>query len=94
MNNYETVLILNKNLKDSEIDAVTNKLTDIVIREGKVKEVEKLGVKRLAYEVRKQKEGYYLVINYKTKPDNVYKLERVCRITDEILKFITVKRED
>ena len=66
MNNYETVLILNGNLNETKIDVVIKKITDILTKEGKLKEIEKMGLRKLAYEIRKQKEAYYVVINYKT----------------------------
>ena len=94
MNNYETVIILSKNLNEKEIDEVNNKLVDVIKQEGKVEQIEKLGLKKLAYEIRKQKEAYYVVLTYKTIPDTIRELERVMRITDEILKFITVRRDD
>lgn len=94
MNKYETVIILSKNLNEKEIDEVNNKLEDVIKQDGKVEQIEKLGLKKLAYEIRKQKEAYYVVLTYKTIPDTIRELERVMRITDEILKFITVRRDD
>lgn len=94
MNKYETVIILSKNLNEEEIDEVNNKLVDVIKQDGKVEQIEKLGLKKLAYEIRKQKEAYYVVLTYKTIPDTIRELERVMRITDEILKFITVRRDD
>ncbi|MBR0427638.1 MAG: 30S ribosomal protein S6 [Clostridia bacterium] len=94
MNKYETVIILGKNLNEKEIDEVNNKLVDVIKQDGKVEQIEKLGLKKLAYEIRKQKEAYYVVLTYKTIPDTIRELERVMRITDEILKFITVRRDD
>ena len=94
MNKYETVIILGKNLNEKEIDEVNNKLVDVIKQVGKVEQIEKLGLKKLAYEIRKQKEAYYVVLTYKTIPDTIRELERVMRITDEILKFITVRRDD
>ena len=94
MNKYETVIILSKNLNEKEIDEVNNKLVDVIKQDGKVEQIEKLGLKKLAYEIRKQKEAYYVVLTYKTIPDTIRELERVMRITDEIIKFITVRRDD
>lgn len=94
MNKYETVIILSKNLNEKEIDEVNNKLVDVIKQDGKFEQIEKLGLKKLAYEIRKQKEAYYVVLTYKTIPDTIRELERVMRITDEILKFITVRRDD
>lgn len=59
----------------------------------KLKKVEELGKKRLAYEVKKNKEGYYVVINFEANPELISELERNYRIMDEVIKFITVRAE-
>ena len=61
--------------------------------EEKVEKVEELGKKRLAYEVKKNKEGYYVVINFEANPELISELERNYRIMDEVIKFITVRAE-
>ena len=51
-----------------------------------------MGKKRLAYEIKKNKEAIYMLLNFEAKPDSIAELERNYRITDEILKFIIVKK--
>ena len=51
-----------------------------------------MGKKRLAYEINKVNEGTYLLFNFEAKPDSIKELERVYRITDDIMKFIVVKK--
>ena len=53
-----------------------------------------MGKKKLAYEVKKNKEGFYTLINFESKPDAIAELERIYRITDEVIKFIVVRKED
>ena len=52
-----------------------------------------MGKKKLAYEIKKNKEATYMLINFEAKPDSIAELERNYRITDEILKFIVVRKE-
>ena len=52
------------------------------------------GKKRLAYEIKKLNEGYYVVVKFEAKPELITELERVYRITDEVMKFIVVKEEE
>ena len=66
----------------------------IGIINGKIESVEKIGKKRLAYEIKKNREGYYILFNFEAKPDSIAELERNYRITDEVLKFIVVRKED
>lgn len=59
----------------------------------KLKKLKNLVKKRLAYEVKKNKEGYYVVINFEANPELISELERNYRIMDEVIKFITVRAE-
>ena len=52
-----------------------------------------MGKKRLAYEIKKQREGYYVLFNFEADPSSISELERNYRISDEIMKFIVVKKE-
>ena len=61
--------------------------------EIKVEKVEDKKKKKLAYEVKKNKEGYYVVINFDANPNLISELERNYRIMDEVIKFITIKAE-
>ena len=70
------------------------KFTDIINNEGKVESVDEIGKKRLAYEIMKNKEGYYTVFNFEAKPELIAELERNYRIDDSIMKFITIRKED
>ena len=94
MNIYESVIIINPNLEDGANKALIAKFTDMINKDGKVESVDELGKKRLAYEIKKNKEGYYVVFNFEAKPDFISELERVYRITDEVIKFIVVKKEE
>ena len=94
MNKYESVVIINPGLEVEAIKALINKISDLINTNGKVDSVEELGNKKLAYEIKKNKEGYYVVIKFEAKPELVAELERVYRITDEVIKFIVVKEEE
>ena len=94
MNKYESVIIINPNLEEEAIKALIEKFSNLINTDGKVDSVEELGKKRLAYEIRKNKEGYYVVFKFEAKPESITELERVYRITDEVIKFIVVKEEE
>lgn len=93
MKKYETVIIIGGNTTEEERKTVINKVKDYISKNGILEETEELGLKRLAYEVKKQNQGYYYVINFELKSEDIYELERIYRITDEILKFIVVRKE-
>ena len=94
MNKYESVIIINPAVEEEGIKSLVTKFTDLINTEGKVEKVDELGKRKLAYEVKKNKEGYYLIFNFEAKPTLIAELERNYRITDEVIKFIVVRKED
>jgi len=94
MNKYESVVIINPNLEAERIKSLISKFSDLINTDGKVDSVEELGLKKLAYEIKKQKEGYYVVIKFEANPELITELERNYRITDEVIKFIVIKEEE
>ena len=94
MNKYETIFIINPNVEDAGVKELIQKFSDIINNDGKVESVEELGKKKLAYEIKKNSEGNYILINFEAAPGLIKELERVYRITDDILKFIVIRKED
>ena len=94
MNKYESVIIINPNLEAESIKALIEKFSNLINNNGKVNSVEEVGKKKLAYEIKKNKEGYYIILKFEAKPESIDELERVYRITDEVIKFIVVKEEE
>lgn len=94
MNKYESVVIVNPNLEEESIKNLIKKFSDLINTDGNVTSVEEMGKRKLAYEIRKQKEGFYIVIKFEAKPELIAELERNYRITDEVIKFIVVKEEE
>ena len=94
MNKYESVIIINPNLEGESIKALIEKFSNLINNNGKVNSVEEIGKKKLAYEIKKNKEGYYVVFKFESKPEAIAELERIYRITDEVMKFIVVKEEE
>lgn len=94
MNKYESVIIINPSIVEEEIKKIIQKFADLINTEGKVENINELGKRKLAYEVKKNKEGYYVIYNFEAKPTLIAELERNYRITDEVIKFIVVKQEE
>ena len=92
MNKYESVIIINPNVDEAGLKALEEKFTGLINENGKVEEVVDMGKRKLAYEIKKQQEGIYEVINFESKPEAITELERIYRITDDVLKFITIKK--
>ena len=94
MNKYESVIIINPSVEEEGIKNLIKKFSDLINTEGKIESVEEIGKRKLAYEVKKNKEGYYILFNFEAKPELIAELERNYRITDEVIKFIVVKKEN
>ena len=92
MNKYESVVIINPNVEENALKALIEKFQTLINTDGEVEQVNELGKKKLAYEINKNKEGYYVVYDFKANPKLIAELERNYRITDEVIKFIEVKK--
>ncbi len=93
MNKYESVIIINPNLEEESVKNLIKKFSDLINTDGTVASVEEMGKRKLAYEIKKQKEGFYIVFKFEAKPELISELERNYRITDEVMKFIVIKEE-
>ena len=94
MNKYESVVIINPNVDEEGVKALVEKFSALINNDGKVEKVDSLGKRKLAYEVKKQKEAYYEVFYFEANPELISELERNYRITDEVIKFMTMKVEE
>ncbi len=92
---YEVLFIADPNLTEEQVDALTATVQGFCEKEGgKVQKVEKWGKKRLAYLVKKQREGSYVLLTVDGKAALVKEVERRMHVIDGILKFITVRVDD
>lgn len=94
MNKYETVFIINNEIADNQKRQVISKVEECISTNGRITNVNNLGTKKLAYEIKKQQVGYFYLIEFNAKPSLICELERLLRSTEDILKSIVVKKED
>ncbi|MCT4584756.1 30S ribosomal protein S6 [Peptostreptococcaceae bacterium AGR-M142] len=93
MRKYELMYILKTNMEDEAKEAVVNKVKSIIDAEGKVEKVDVWGNKKLAYEIKKVKEGYYVLVNFEAAVDVPKEIERNLRITEGVLRYMIVSKE-
>jgi small subunit ribosomal protein S6 len=78
---------------ESVIGGVIDRITKIVSQAGgEVGKVDRWGRRRLAYEIAKQSEGYYVVVAFMAEPSVIAELERSLHLADEVLRFKVVQR--
>ena len=94
MNKYESVIIVNPNVDEEGVKALEKKFTNIINSDGKLEKIDNLGKRKLAYEVKKNNEGIYLVLTFEANANLIEELQRNYRITDEVIKFIVIKIEE
>jgi small subunit ribosomal protein S6 len=95
MRNYEIMFIVNPNVPEEEIDKINAQIESIITSgSGKVEKIEKMGKRRLAYEVERQREGYYVLFAIIANGDIVKECERRLRVMDAVIKYITVRTDE
>lgn len=95
MRRYETILIVRPNANEEMITGIVDKITKTITEgQGSLLKVDKWGLRKLAYTVKKEKQGYYIYIEYCTLPDTLFELERLLSIDENVIKLMTVKLEE
>ncbi|MBF2025794.1 MAG: 30S ribosomal protein S6 [Oscillatoriales cyanobacterium C42_A2020_001] len=91
-NLYETMYILRPDL--SEEDQIIEKYQTL-LRDGgaEILETQHRGKRRLAYEINKHREGIYVQMNYRAEGSSVAVLERAMRLSDEVIRYLTIRQE-
>lgn len=95
MTNYEVMFIIDPAVEDEAkntfVEAVQKIITD---NQGEVGKVDVWGMKKLAYPIRKQNEGYYVVIEFKAETTLPKELDRRLRIADACMRHIIVNKDE
>ena len=95
MRHYEIMFIVNPNAAEEEIDKINTQLEGIINSGGgKVEKIEKMGKRRLAYDVDKHREGFYVLFVIAANGDIVKECERRLRVMDAVIKYITVRTDE
>ena len=95
MRHYETTYILRPNLGEDQFNEVIERTNAIITNDGgSVINLDRKGMKRLAYEIKKEAQGYYVYVNYAAPGTTVDEMERIFRIDDRLLRFLTIKLSD
>jgi small subunit ribosomal protein S6 len=92
---YEIVFIADPNLGEPEVDALAAQVQGFVEKDGgRLQKMEKWGKKRLAYDVRRHREGYYVLLVVEGSGTMVKEVERRIKVTDGIIRYLTVRVDE
>lgn len=92
MRDYELMLILKENLDEKARKEYLTKLTKIIENgKGKIEEVKELGIKSLAYKIKKEVKGFYFNLFFALTPDKIKEIDQKLRIDESVLRFLLIK---
>lgn len=95
MRKYESVYIIRPTLEEEQIKALVEKFTNLISDQGgQVEKVDEWGKRRLAYPIQDFKEGYYVLMLFSADANVPQELERVYKITDDIIRYMTIKEDE
>lgn len=95
MRNYEMMYIINPTLDEEATTALVAKFDAIITNNGgEITKTDKWGRRKLAYEIAKQKDGFYVLTYFKAEPPVIAELDRVLKLTEGILKHMIVREDD
>lgn len=95
MANYESVLIARQDLGTSQVSSIVSDLSDIIKKEGgEVVRVDNWGLKNLAYRIKKNRKGHYVVMNIAAPANAIAEFERIMRFNEDIIRYMTVKVDE
>jgi small subunit ribosomal protein S6 len=89
MKNYELLTIFKPSLDSEELDKEVEKITkDVKSYKGSVASVDKMGRKKLAYDVQSYRDGYFTVINLSIPTESVVEFKRSLKLNENIIRFM------
>ena len=88
---YESTFIVNAALDDAQIDAVIEKVKDLISKNGgEMRDLAKWGRKRFVYTIKKKNNGFYVVCEFNATGDIIPKLERHYQLDENIIRYLTI----
>jgi small subunit ribosomal protein S6 len=91
MRKYEIMYIVRTDLDEQAVQAIVEKFQAIINNGGEITKHNVMGKRRLAYEINKYRDGIYVLVNFTATVDVVNELDRVMRISDEIIRHLIVQ---
>ncbi len=92
---YETTFVVHPDLGEEDHQKIVQKALGAITQSGgEILQLQDWGVKKLAYKIKKQTRGHYIFVDYAAKPEAVREVERLLRIDDNVLRFLTVLVDD
>lgn len=95
MAKYESVLIARQDLGTSQVSSLVSDLSTVIANQGgEVVRVDNWGLKNLAYRIKKNRKGHYVVLNISAPGTAIAEYERLMRFNEDIIRYMTIKVEE
>ena len=94
MTKYESVLIARQDLGASQVSTIVSDLSNVIAKEGgEVVRVDNWGLKNLAYRIKKNRKGHYVLLNISAPAQAIAEYERLMRVNEDIIRYMTINVE-
>ena len=95
MANYESVLIARQDLGASQVNSLVSDLSEVLKKEGgEVVKVANWGLKNLAYRIKKNRKGHYVLLNIVAPAKAIFEYERLMRLNEDVIRYMTIKVDE
>ena len=95
MRKYEIIFVVRPDVPEEEVDKLVTQMEGVVTGTGgSIEKVEKMGRRRLAYRILRHREGFYVFFSLEGGGDTVKEFERRLKVTDTVIKFLTVRIDE
>lgn len=95
MRQYETMFILRPEFDKEQSQEVATRFISIIPNNGgTVDKISEWGKRRLAYEVKKYREGIYILVNFTAEADVTKELERNFKISEDVIRYLIVRKDE
>ena len=92
---YETVLIARQDVSTTQVESMTDEFAGIIEADGgSIKKREYWGLRSLAYRIKKNRKGHYVLLNLETSPETLKEFERIMGLNEDVLRFMTIAIEE
>lgn len=92
---YENVFIVRQDLSPTQVQTLADTYSKIITEDGgEVSKTEYSGLRPLAYQIRKNSMGHYVLLNINAKPSTILELERKMRLNEDVLRFLTINVDE
>lgn len=92
--NYETIMVLSVKNGEEAVQALVEKFKKTIEKYATLQSVDEWGKRKLAYQINKESEGYYVLFNFESEAEFPAELDRRYKITDGVLRSLIIKKDE